>query len=169
MPEVIRIATHKIAIRQGGYIMIKNVSEGKNHTAINIGRLDNLSEHSFLHPKLGHTVERKLFVGEILKATGSEISFTELPARTTISFLHKHRKNEEIYIILKGSGLYQVDDVVFEIQEGSFIRVSPDGARTLKNNSDENMVYMVIQSGSGTLEGYDISDGYRVDGQIKLG
>jgi mannose-6-phosphate isomerase-like protein (cupin superfamily) len=148
--------------------MIKEISEGNNYKAIHIGSFDKLSMHNFVHPRLGHTVNSKVFVGEILKSTGAEISFTELPAKTTISFLHKHKKHEEIYVFIKGYGQYQVDNNVFQIKEGSIVRVSPDGSRTLRNDSENIMIYMVIQSSQGTLAGYDISDGYRIVGELKI-
>ena len=148
--------------------MIKNISEGINYKAIDIGSIDKLSDYSFVHPKLGHTVENKLFIGEVLKSTGSEISFMELPSKTTVSFLHKHKKHEEIYVILKGHGQYQVDDDVFQIKEGSIVRVSPNGSRTLRNDSERGMIYMVIQSVADTLTSFNISDGYRIEGEIKI-
>jgi mannose-6-phosphate isomerase-like protein (cupin superfamily) len=147
--------------------MIKTISEGTNYTAIDIGALDKLSDYSFIHPKLGHTVESKLFVGELLKSTGSEVSFMELPSKTIVSFLHKHKKHEEIYIFLKGTGHFQVDDV-FPIKEGSLVRVSPNGSRTLSNSSENSMIYMVIQTVADTLNSYNISDGYRLEGEIKI-
>ncbi len=148
--------------------MIKTISEGKNHKAIDIGSLNQLSNHSYVHKKLGHTVKSKLFVGEALNSTGSEISFMELPPETTISFLHQHKKHEETYIFLKGHGKYQVDGEVFEIKEGSIVRVAPDGSRTLRNDSGDPMVYMVVQAVEGTLTGYDIYDGFRGEGEIKI-
>lgn len=148
--------------------MIQTISEGKNHKAINMGSLDKLSEYDFIHPRLGTEVKGKLFIGELLNSTGAEVSFRDLPARTTISFLHKHKKHEEIYIVLKGIGKYQVDDDIFPIETGSIIRVSPEGIRTLCNDSDESMIYMVIQSHADTLTGYTIHDGYRVKGDIRI-
>lgn len=148
--------------------MIKTISEGMNHKAINIGAIDKLSDYSFLHPKLGHTVENKIFTGEVLKSTGAEVSFMELPPKTRVDFLHQHHKHEEIYVFLHGRGQYQIDGEVISIEEGSIIRVAPDGVRGLSNTSDEKMIYLVIQSTADTLSGYDISDGYRTNGEIKL-
>ena len=148
--------------------MINVISEGSNYKAVDIGSLNQLSDYDFVHPKLGHTVKNKLFIGEILKLTGAEISFTGLPPKTTISFLHKHKKHEEIYIFLTGHGKYQVDNNVFQINEGSIVKVSPDGSRTLRNDSENNMIYIVVQTVSGTMDGYNISDGYRIDGEIKI-
>ena len=148
--------------------MIDLISEGLNYKAINIGPLARLTDHTFIHPKFGTKNEGRIFVGEHLRSTGSEISFRDLPAKTTITFLHKHRTHEEIYIILKGSGQYQVDEDIFRIGEGSVIRVSPDGSRTLCNDSGESMIYMVVQAAAETLKGYDVSDGYRVEGEINI-
>lgn len=110
----------------------------------------------------------RLFVGEMLKTTGVEISFRALEPKTTIPFLHKHHQHEEIYVFLKGKGNFQVDDHVFEVAEGSLVRVSPDGNRTLSNTLDKDLVYMVIQAKAGSLEAYNIMDGYREQGEIKL-
>lgn len=148
--------------------MIETISEGKNHKAINIGALNQLSDYAFIHPKLRYTINNKLFIGEHLQLSGAEISFMELPAKTTISFLHKHQKHEEVYIFLKGYGQFQVDNQVFNIKEGSIVRVSPDGGRTLRNDADNGMIYMVIQSVAGTLSAYNVSDGCRAEGEIKI-
>lgn len=147
---------------------VKAISENKNYKAIDIGPLDQLSKYEFLHPKTGTLVKGRLFIGEILHTTGAEVSFRELPPKTAIPFLHKHHKHEEIYIFLKGKGRFQVDDDVFEIQEGSIVKVSLDGNRIFSNNSETPMIYMVIQSHADTLAGYNVSDGYRVEGEIKL-
>ena len=78
------------------------ISEDKNHKAIDIGSFEDLSGFEFHHPKFSTVDPGRLFIGEILETTGSEISFRELPAKTKIGFLHKHKKHEEVYIFLKG-------------------------------------------------------------------
>ena len=102
-------------------------SEGINYSAIDLGDFDNLMNYSFLHPRLKSEVKGKVFIGEILKSTGTEISFQILLPNTDIPFLHQHKKHEETYIILKGTGQFQVDGNIFNIKEGSVIRVAPDG------------------------------------------
>ena len=143
------------------------ISEGTNYSAIDLGEFDQLMDHSYIHPKLKQEVKGKVFIGEILKTTGVEVSFQLLPPDTPIPFLHKHKAHEEVYIILKGSGQFQVDGQCFDIQEGSVIRIGPEGERTLRNNSNKPMVYMVIQSMVGSLDQHLIFDGYRVKGEIK--
>jgi len=142
------------------------ISENKNYSAVNIGRLDNLMEHSLVHPKSGNTINGKVFLKRVTKATGTEISFQMLPPHTPLSYFHIHNKNEETYIILKGSGDFQVDDDCFPISEGSIVRVAPDGVRSLRNSSDEAMIYMVIQSKENSLDEYSSDDGERVEHQV---
>ena len=141
-------------------------SEGNNYSAIEIGKLQDLAEYSFPHPKLKQDVRGKLFVGEILKSTGSEVSFQIMPPNSDIPFLHSHTNQEEIYIFIKGKGQFQVDNNLFNIQEGSIVRVAPNGKRTWRNNSDDIMILMVIQSKAGTLEKYNVLDGFGVVGEI---
>jgi mannose-6-phosphate isomerase-like protein (cupin superfamily) len=138
------------------------ISKNKNHTAVNIGKLDDLSTYSFIHPKTGLEVTGKVFVNDATESTGTEISFTMIPPRTELPYFHHHNKDEETYIILKGAGYYQVDDDCFPITEGSVIRVAPRGVRGLCNTSDEPMVYVCVQSKENSLEEHTTEDGERV-------
>lgn len=141
-------------------------SEGKNFTIIDLGDFDSLMDYSFLHPKLKTEVKGKVFIGEILKSTGTEISFQILPPNTEIPFLHQHKNHEEIYIILKGTGQFQVDGDTFNIKQGSIIRIAPDGKRSCRNNSDNPLIYMCIQSQQNSLDNFLVSDGFRTKGEI---
>lgn len=138
------------------------ISENTNYTAVNIGSLQDVSDYSLIHPKLKHEIKGKVFLKETTKSTGTEISFTTIPPKSELGYFHIHNKDEETYIILKGSGFYQVDDDCFPVQEGSVIRVAPEGARSLCNTSDEPMVYVCIQSKQNSLEEHTTDDGKRV-------
>ena len=102
--------------------------------------------------------EGKQFVKDATGATSCEISFGTLPSGQAVPFFHSHKANEENYIILSGSGRFQVNDDVFDIAEGSVIRVSPGCDRNLKCTSAEPMTYIRIQAKSGSLEGYTMTD-----------
>jgi len=141
---------------------IEVISENKNYTAVNIGSLDQLTEYSMIHPKNKKEITGKVFIKEATKATGTEISFQTLPPNTELGYFHIHDENEEMYIILKGSGDFQVDEDCFPVSEGSLIRVSPKGKRSLRNSSDEAMIYMVIQSKENSLGQYSSDDGERI-------
>jgi mannose-6-phosphate isomerase-like protein (cupin superfamily) len=141
---------------------IEKISENKNYTAVNIGKIDELPDYSFIHPKTKQEVTGKVFVKKDTCSTGTEISFTTLPPRTELPYFHFHNKDEETYIILKGNGYYQVDDDCFPISEGSVIRVAPQGIRGLCNTSDEPMVYICVQSKEKSLEEHTTEDGGRI-------
>ncbi|MFV0420401.1 MAG: cupin domain-containing protein [Dysgonomonas sp.] len=142
---------------------IEKISENENYTAISIGSLDKLIEHSLIHPKSGKEVIGKVFTKDATNSTGTEISMQILPPHTDLGYFHIHNKNEEMYIILKGSGEFQVDQDCFPVSEGSFIRIAPKGIRSLRNSSDDPMIYMVIQSQERSLGLYSSDDGERVD------
>lgn len=138
------------------------ISENRNYTAVNIGSLQDVAAYSMIHPKLKHEIKGKVFLKEPTKSTGTEISITTIPPKSELGYFHIHFKDEETYIILKGSGFYQVDDDCFPIQEGSVIRVAPDGVRSLCNTSEEPMIYICIQSKQNSLEEHTTDDGKRV-------
>ena len=141
---------------------IEKLSENENYNAINLGNLDNLMNYSLIHPVNKQEIEGKVFLKDATKATGSEISFNSLPAKSEQPYFHIHYKNEETYIIIKGFGYFQVDDDCFEIAEGSVIRVAPNGKRGISNSSDDTMIYMVVQSKENSLEEHTTKDGERV-------
>jgi len=114
----------------------------------------------FAHASVGslHGFEGKQFVKDATGATSCEISFGTLPTDTAVPFFHSHKENEENYIILSGSGRFQVDDEVFDVAAGSVIRVSTNCDRNLKCTSAEPMTYICIQAKEGSLGGYTMTD-----------
>lgn len=128
---------------------IKKVADSKNFAAVDLGKFSLLQE----------TAKGKAFLKEITKATGTEISLSVLPAKTDLPIFHSHKQNEETYIILSGVGKFQVDDQCFDISEGSIVRVAPAGVRGMTNTSDDQMIYIVVQSKEGSLEQYSMGDG----------
>lgn len=141
---------------------VETISESKNYTAVNIGSLDNIEEFSLIHPKNKAEIKGKVFLKDATAATGTEISFQMLPAGEELGYFHIHNQNEETYIILKGSGYFQVDNDSFPVSEGSVVRVAPAGKRGLCNSSEQPMLYMVIQSKENSLEQWSSDDGERV-------
>ena len=146
---------------------IKQLAKDKNYTAVNLGDLDELMKYSLIHPVNKQKIEGKVFLKNTTNASGSEISFNSLAPKTEQPYFHIHYKNEETYIILKGFGFFQVDGNFFDIKEGSVIRVAPNGVRGIKNNSEETMIYIAIQSKENSLEEYTTNDGERVQFEPK--
>lgn len=118
------------------------------------------SGEKFAHVSVGNLkgFEGKQFVKDASGQTSCEISFGSLPSGASVPFFHSHRENEENYIILSGAGKFQVNDDVFDIAEGSVIRVATNCDRNLKCTSPEPMVYICIQAKEGSLGGYTMTD-----------
>ena len=67
-----------------------------------------------------------------------------VPPGSTIGF-HKHGENEEMYIVLEGVGLMQIEDGEVTVGKGDMILNPPGGRHGLINNSGQNIDILVIQ------------------------
>ena len=95
----------------------------KNYTTEDIGPFENLSKLEFMG------FHGKHLIGKDMGLTGCEVSLNRLPAGKGMPFVHTHKKNEELYIVMRGSGTFYVDGDEFPIHEGSLIRVGLEGER----------------------------------------
>ena len=128
---------------------VKTTREGKNFTAVNIGKLSEVKD--YVLPLGEIEIPGKVFVGQALQVTGCELSFQTLVPGQDSGFLHTHKTHEELYFILKGEGVYQVDGEVFPVSEGSIVRVAPEGKRALKNTGEGEMLMLCIQYKANSL------------------
>ncbi|BCS53868.1 cupin domain-containing protein [Geobacter sp. SVR] len=128
------------------------IVQGKNHSAEHLGSFATLLERDFLG------FHGKYFVGENLGLTGCEVSLNRLPAGKGMPFVHSHKKNEELYIVLRGSGIFYIDGEEFPIGEGSLIRVAPEGERAWKAGT-EDLYFICIQAEAGSLSQATREDG----------
>jgi mannose-6-phosphate isomerase-like protein (cupin superfamily) len=126
----------------------------KNYSAEHIGPLEDLLQRDFMG------FPGKFFLGDKLGLTGCEVSLNRFPAGKGMPFVHAHRKNEELYIVLRGSGTFYVDGEEFPVQEGSLIRVAPAGERSWKAG-DEDLYFICIQAEAGSLTQATLVDGIR--------
>ena len=145
---------------------IKKVAEAGNFSAISVGKLDELGEYVLpLGPEV--TIPGKVFGGAALQATGSEFSFQVFQPGTETGFLHTHKTHEELYFFLAGRGEFQVDGEVFPVEEGSVVRVSPDGKRSVRNNGTAPLVMLCVQYRGGTFTAEDATDGVILNEPVK--
>lgn len=106
----------------------------------------------------GLAEKKRVMGGQALGLTGSEVSFNYTPAGCFTPFVHSHKLNEELYIIVSGKGEFMVDGEEFPIREGSVIRVSPAGERAIKAG-DEDLIFICIQTQAGSLTQSTEKDG----------
>ena len=98
-----------------------------------------------------------------LELTGSEISINELPAGVSVPFVHNHKRNEEVYIIISGKGQFYIDGEEFEVEEGNVIRIDPAGARCVKANDQTPIRFICIQTEAKRLVKFTENDGIPVE------
>lgn len=132
---------------------------GAHFTAVQTGRIDDLSNCKLKHPKLKRTVNGKMFLRELIGSTSTQISINSLPGQASVPFTHRHKENEEIYIFLKGKGQMQVDNDVIDLEEGSVVRVSTAGFRCMRNTSSEPLQFICIQAKENSLDQDTFDDG----------
>ncbi len=140
---------------------IETIKSGRNFMAVSVGNIDQIIEHQL--PMGPNVIQGKVFVGQAVGATGSELSFQTLVPGQDSGFLHTHKTHEELYIIMRGHGTYQVDGEQFAVSEGTIVRVSPDGRRAIKNTGSENLTMLCIQY---RADSFTDADSPMTDGNI---
>jgi len=124
------------------------MSTTKNYQLSSIGELSKIARTT-LHQELG--------------LTGAEVSINNLPAGISVPFVHAHKQNEELYIVLSGKGCIYIDGEELAIEEGSVLRLAPAAARCVTAAKDSALSFVCIQTKAGSLEGFTESDGLPVD------
>ena len=57
---------------------------------------------------------------------------------------HRHRAQEELYVLLEGSGRVRVDDDVLTLEPLSALLVDPGTVRQLFNDTDGDQLWLVV-------------------------
>lgn len=68
---------------------------------------------------------------------------------------HRHFEQEELYLLLEGTGRVRVDDELLTLAPLDALRVGPDSARQVFNDTDEDALWLVVgapQELANTLE-----------------
>ena len=134
-----------------------NTNKGANFTAYKSGARKDWPAHTVEIPGLG-AIPGKQFLKDVLGLTGCEISINSMAPGAGMPIYHQHQENEEVYIFIQGKGQVQVDGEVIDVQEGSIVRIAPNGERDWRNNSNEPLLYIVIQTRANSLNQYGLGD-----------
>jgi hypothetical protein len=74
-----------------------------------------------------------------LQAVG--LGLINLPPNEGYTFTHSHSEQEEVYIVVRGSGKIQINGELVELIHGDIVRVSPTAKRALK--ADEDGIFII--------------------------
>lgn len=111
--------------------------------------MKNYTLMQFRNLKSGLAEKGRTTLNDILELTGSEISFNFVPTGGFTPFVHSHKNNEEVCIVLFGNGKLMVDDDEIDITEGDVFKISPNGERAIKAVSD--LGFTCIQTKENSL------------------
>lgn len=112
-----------------------------------------MSNYSKTHVEIGAP---RAELHDTLALTGAEVSVNNLTAGTVIPFYHSHKENEEIYFIVSGKGVMEIDGENVELEAGDWLRVAPAAKRRLTAITD--MTEMCIQVKAGSLTQWTMTD-----------
>ena len=144
----------------------RKIAELANATAVDFGKLNEINEYVLeLGPEM--KIPGKVFGGSAIGATGGEFSFQSFAPGTETGFIHIHKTHEELYFFLSGKGEFQVDGEVFNVEEGSVVRVAPAGKRSVRNNGTEPLLMLCVQYCGNTFTSEDAVDGIILNEKVE--
>ncbi|MDF2540023.1 MAG: mannose-6-phosphate isomerase [Herbinix sp.] len=103
-----------------------------------------LTELPNCHDGKGSLQHIGLFSGEEFHSGVRYFHYNILPPNTSIG-LHKHGNDEEVYIILEGTGLMIQGDNSYSVKAGSVIVNPPFGSHSLENTGETDMKLLVFE------------------------
>jgi mannose-6-phosphate isomerase-like protein (cupin superfamily) len=68
-----------------------------------------------------------------------------------IPFGHKHSAQEEVYVVVRGSGRVKVDDDIIELREWDAIRFDQDAMRNMEAGPD-GIEYLAFSAGNDSSD-----------------
>lgn len=102
-----------------------------NYTVVNLRELENMAL------KYGHDRDMEArFATKPLQLQHSGLGFQKILPGRAIPFKHKHEKQEEVFIVLSGSGWILLDEEKIELKPWDAVRVPPEVVRTVGAGSD---------------------------------
>jgi mannose-6-phosphate isomerase-like protein (cupin superfamily) len=101
---------------------------------------------------LGDGMEAR-FAKDAVEAEETGFSFHRLKAGKRQPFGHRHEEAEEVYVVVRGSGLFKLDDEIIEVEALDAIRVSPEVTRAFEagDNGLEVIVFGPRRDGDGEV------------------
>lgn len=142
------------------------VKKAASYHAADLGQFEDWFEYEFQHPAAPKPTKGKLFLKELLGMSGIEMSVNVFRPGWAMPFTHAHHKNDELYFFIGGEGQMLIDGEVIEVRQGTILRLNPSAVRAWRNNSDQNLYFIVIQTRADSQVEGTIADGKMVDPDV---
>jgi mannose-6-phosphate isomerase-like protein (cupin superfamily) len=148
-------------------MMLKDMTvQGANFSCVHSGAKEHWAQFGMEPPDAPMPVRGKLFLRSFLASAGLEMSLNVVPPGKGIPFLHRHKQNDEVYVIVGGRGQFLIDGACIDVEEGSVLRISPQGARAWRNNSEAPLYFLCIQHRADSVIEGGTRDGQKVEGNL---
>jgi mannose-6-phosphate isomerase-like protein (cupin superfamily) len=138
---------------------------GSQFTCFHAGPKEGWTQYRLEPPDVPLPARGKLFLRDLLGSAGLETSLNVVPPGKGIPFLHRHRENDEVYVVIGGRGQFLVDGECLDVEEGTVLRISPAGARAWRNNTDTPLYFLCIQYRADSVVRGGTADGEQVEGK----
>jgi len=113
-----------------------------SYTKTNLRDVENAAPKFDMPDEMQARFARREIDGETLG-----LSLFTLEPGFRIPFGHKHETQEEVYVVVRGSGRVKVDDEVVELREWDAIRFDKDTMRNVEAGSD-GIEYLAFGAGT---------------------
>jgi mannose-6-phosphate isomerase-like protein (cupin superfamily) len=113
------------------------------YTIKNIKEIDDSAVQFGLSPNLEARFGRKP-----LHAEKSGFSYQRLAPNFRQPFGHRHKDQEETYVVISGSGRAKVEDEVLDLRQWDALRVPPETLRAFEGGP-EGIEFLVFGAGEG--------------------
>jgi len=101
------------------------------HTIVNLNDVEDMG------PKFGYAPNLQArFAGAVLGLEKSGLSFQRLAPNFRMPFGHKHKQQEEVYVVVCGSGRLKLDDEIVDVKELDVVRVPGEVMRAFEAGPD---------------------------------
>jgi mannose-6-phosphate isomerase-like protein (cupin superfamily) len=129
------------------------------HTIVNLKELEDSAQSFGLSPNL-----EARFAREPLGLEQSGLSYQRLAPNFRSPFGHAHGEQEELYVIVGGSGRVKLDDEIVELKRWDAVRVAPDTVRCFEGGPD-GLEYLAYGAPQGDAPSADarLTPGWWVD------
>lgn len=74
------------------------------------------------------------------------IGLIRLPPGQGYTFTHQHKEQEEVYVVMGGSGVMLIDGALIPLQRGDVVRAAPEARRALRAADHE--AFLVLCAGA---------------------
>lgn len=101
-----------------------------------------------------------------LEAEQTAVTYRRMPPDTggRGGYGHRHRTQEEIYLVLDGRLTFKLGDEIVDAGPGTAVRVAPDTVRSVHNDSDADAILVIASTRlSGDPDDHELVDGFWPD------